>query len=475
MGEEVRSDKSNKKCSKEELKKVIINSYDAILVIDGNGTVILCNPATGSLLDVDPQELVGRNLKDIVKDGIYDRSFALEALKECKVVTGIIKNRHGKKIMATATPVLDIDGKVSIVIVNSRDIGLLEKYLEALEEESKITEDRYKTVAEYLGQRELKQDEVVAKSQIMKDIIEKCTQVAKSDSTVMLFGESGTGKEVIARYVHCNSPRAQEPFIPVNCAAIPTELLESEFFGYSAGAFTGASSRGKPGLVEIANKGTLFLDEIGDLPLTMQSKLLRVIETGEVQRLGSTTTYKTDIRLVCATNKNLKEMVQEGLFREDLYYRINVIPIKLPPLRERPEDIIILAEKFLQEYNRKYGLNKSLSESAIRYLTEYDWPGNVRELRNVIERMVVTSVGNKLELEDDITLFPISAKEPDKSLVVSSIYKGPLKNYLKKVEEEYIDQVLAECNGRVGEAARRLGIHRTALYRKKKQRSLMMR
>ncbi len=458
---------SQKYCSREDLKQVIINSYDAIFVIDGLANVILCNPATGRLLDVNPQELIGKRVNDLVKQGIYDHSIALEALESRSVVTGILKNRHGNPVMCTGTPILDEKGEVVIVVINSRDIELVEKYLEALDKESRKA-DRYKAAAEYLSERDLKQDIVIARSQRMKDIIEHCTLVAKSDSTVMLFGESGTGKEVMARFIHRNSPRAKEPFITVNCAAIPAELLESEFFGYVSGAFTGANSRGKPGLLEIAHKGTLFLDEIGDLPLAMQSKLLRVIETGEVQRLGSTNIFKTNIRLVGATNKDLQAMVNEELFRSDLYYRLNVIPITLPSLRERPEDILVLAEKFLEEYNRKYALQKTLTPNAISAFLDYSWPGNVRELRNVIERLAVTSIENKLEFEHDSLLDPKGYVKDADELPQGSVYKGPLKSYLKKVEEEYIDQVLAECDGRIGETAGRLGIHRTMLYRKMK-------
>lgn len=454
--------------SRDKLQAVMGNSYDALLVTNGNGTVIMCNTATGRLLDADPEELVGQNVRELTENGIYDRSVVLEALQSHTVVHRMLKNRHGEKIIATATPIMNGNGEVSIVIVNLRDAGVVEKYLEIFDKERKKA-DRYKTEAEYLSEEDLKQDVVIARSQIMKDIIEHCTLVAKSDSTVMLFGESGTGKEVIARFIHRNSLRAKEPIIPVNCAAIPAELLESEFFGYAAGAFTGANSRGKPGLFEIAHKGTLFLDEIGDLPLAMQSKILRVIETGEVQRLGSTNICKTNIRLVCATNKNLEDMVAKGRFRSDLYYRINVIPITLPSLRERPEDIVVLAEKFLEEYNCKYNLQKTFRPSVIRSLLEYEWPGNVRELRNVIERLVVTSVGDRLDFGNSVLLLPEESVKETGKLPAAPVYKGTLKNYLKKVEEEYIDQVLAECNGRIGEAAERLGIHRSMLYRKRKQ------
>jgi transcriptional regulator with PAS, ATPase and Fis domain len=287
----------------------------------------------------------------------------------------------------------------------------------------------------------------------------------------MLFGESGSGKEVVAKYIHWYSPRAKEPFIPVNCAAVPSELMESEFFGYVSGAFTGANAKGKPGLFEIAHKGTLFLDEIGELPLIMQSKLLRVIETGEVQRLGSTSVFRTDVRLIAATNRDLQAMVTQKLFRHDLYYRLNVIPIFLPPLRERPEDILALAEKFLEEFNRKYGLKKELAPHAVQALLNYNWPGNVRELRNVIERLVVTTTGNHLDFEDDILISKRMLITPSDDIApqaAAPVYRGALKNVLKAVEEEYINRVLAECNGRRGEAAQKLGIHRTVLYRKTK-------
>lgn len=453
-------------CSREDLKQVIISSYDAIMVTDGNGNIILCNPATGKLLDIDARELIGKNVRELSKSGLYNPSIVEKALDAREVFTGILKNRHGDQIMATATPIFDDDGSISIVVVNSRDIEVVEKFLAALEKETEKSA-RYKTAAEYLSERDASQQQVVAKSRKMLKIVESCSHIARSDSTVMLYGESGTGKEVMARYIHRNSPRAGEPFIPVNCAAIPSELLESEFFGYVAGAFTGANSRGKPGLLEIAHKGTLFLDEIGDLPLSMQSKLLRVIETGAVQRLGSTTVFQTNIRIIAATNRDLQGMVQQKLFRSDLYYRLNVIPIELPSLRERPEDILVLAERFLNEFNRKYALNKEFTPGAVHALLGYNWPGNVRELRNVIERLVVTSTSDQLNFESDALLGKRRAEEKDESIPAApGFYEGTLKNVLKKVEEEYINQVLAECNGRIGEAAQRLGIHRTMLYRK---------
>jgi len=446
-----------------DLDQVIINSYDALFVTDKFGNVLLANPASGKLLGVTTEELVGSNVKDLVKKGIYDRSTTWEAIETRSVVTGLIVSWHGVNVMATSTPLMDQNGEITMVITNSRDKDLVDNFLAVLEEERK-TVNRYKTAVEYLSEGDLDPKATVAESQQMRQIIATSNVIAKTDSTVLLLGESGTGKEVIARHIHRNSLRAQEPFIPVNCAAIPHELLESEFFGYVRGAFTGASAQGKPGLFEIADKGTLFLDEIAELPLAMQSKMLRVLETGEIQRLGGTTLQKTNVRLIAATNRDLKTMVDQELFRSDLYYRLNVIPIYLPPLAERPEDILVLAQKFLEELNRKYALTKKFTSQTTEAFLNYSWPGNVRELRNVIERLVITSPGDQLHFEAHTLVGgETSAKTAD------SRYRGTLKSVIKAVEEEYINQVLSECNGRVGEAARRLGIHRTMLYRKLKQ------
>ena len=299
--------------------------------------------------------------------------------------------------------------------------------------------------------------------------------VAKTDSTVMLYGESGTGKDVIAKYIHRLSKRKDAAFISLNCAAIPENLVESELFGYEKGAFTGADKKGKHGLFEIADKGTLFLDEIAELPLYLQPKLLRVIENGEVRSIGATVDKKVDVRLIAATNKNLKQMVENNLFRQDLFYRLNVIPITIPPLRDRPEDILVLAQKFLDELNKKYKCNKFFGPRITDSLMKYHWPGNVRELKNIVERLFITSPdleingydsvivshGERYADEEDLQLnADLSAIESNKNV--------KLKEFLAEAEEYYIEKVIEECNGSISEAANRLGIHRSVLYRKRK-------
>jgi len=449
------------------LQQIIDNSYDSMFVTDRCGNVLFASTGSRIFMEAKAEEMIGKNVMDFAKDGIYNWSPTLKAIKTRLVVSGIVTNSHGVQQMVTSKPVMDENGEIVMVITNARDKDLVDQYITALEKE-RTTAKRYKTAVEYLIEVNLENNEIVAESQQMRQIIKMSNVIARTDSTVMLIGDTGTGKEVMAKHIHRTSLRSKEPFIPVNCAAIPHELLESEFFGYIRGAFTGANPQGKPGLFEIADKGTLFLDEIAELPLSMQSKLLRVIESGEAQRLGDTNIYQTNVRLIAATNRDLKVMISQNQFRSDLYYRLNVIPISLPPLKERPEDILALAYKFLGELNRKYALRKVFSSQAVQAFQNYNWPGNVRELRNVIERLVITSAGDNLNFEDDFLVNSKACLKTEESFPKTpKAYQGTLKNVIKAVEDEYINQVLMECGGRVGEAAKRLGVHRTMLYRKK--------
>ncbi|AFQ43692.1 sigma-54 interaction domain-containing protein [Desulfosporosinus meridiei] len=450
------------------LQQIIDNSYDSIFVTDKYGNVLLANSGTGVFMGYTTEELIGKNVENLVKKGAYDWSPTMKAIKTRTVVSGIVRNKHGIQEMATSKPLLDEKGEIVMVITNARDKDLVEEYIAALEKERSIVH-RYKTAVEYLSEVDSGNKEIVAESPQMKQIIKTSNVIAKTDSTVMLIGETGTGKEVMARHIHRNSYRSKEPFIPVNCAAIPHDLLESEFFGYVRGAFSGANPQGKPGLFEIADKGTLFLDELAELPLSMQSKLLRVLESSEIKRLGDTNIHNINVRFIAATNRDLKTMINQKQFRSDLYYRLNVIPINLPALKDRPEDILAFAHKFLEELNKKYSLKKQFSTQATQLLFNYNWPGNVRELRNVIERLVITSSSDILNFdEDSLVNRKPSLKNEQRCQQISRDYQGTLKNVIKSVEEEYINQVLAECGGRIREAAQRLGIHRTMLYRKLK-------
>lgn len=304
--------------------------------------------------------------------------------------------------------------------------------------------------------------EILGTSLLMKKILQLVDRVAPSSSTVLILGESGTGKELIAHRIHELSPRKDKPFIAVHCAALPESLLASELFGHERGAFTGATER-KIGRFERAHQGTLFLDEIGEISSDMQVKLLRVLQEGEFERLGGAKTIKVDVRLIAATNKNLRAEVEAGRFREDLYYRINVIEIKLPPLRERKEDIPLLAQHFIDYFSNRSG-NRSLSitPDALKQLSDYDWPGNIRELRNIVERMVVLSSGESL----DMAALPEDIRPKSNSAVTGSNLSISSSASLSDMEKEHIKLKLAECKGNKSKAADALGISRRTLYRK---------
>ena len=450
------------------LEHIFAKSYDSILVTDKDGNVLMANPAASRLLDIPMSEIVETNVQTLVQRGVYNRSMALEAAETRSMITGVIRTRAGLNLMSTSTPLLDEDGNVTIVITNSRDKDLVDQFIASLDME-RAKADRYKNEVAYLRDQTLEKDQIIGGSVMMQELILQFSMIAKVDSTVMLLGESGTGKEVFAKYIHRKSYRCNEPFIAINCAAIPETLMESELFGYDKGAFSGANIQGKAGLLEIADKGTLFLDEIAELPLQLQSKLLRVLETSEVRRLGGITQKKINIRVIAATNRNLKRLVRENKFREDLYYRLNVVPITIPPLRERPGDILELAHAFLNDLNKKYGYNKAFSATILDGLTCYQWPGNIRELRNVVERLFITTVGDVITQEDEYSptnsILPI-AIVPHESRIP---FGGTLRDALQITEKQYIRQVLADCDGRICAAADRLGIHRTVLWRKLKE------
>ena len=456
--------KSRKSLGQKELERIVTEHSNSISLHDKYGNILL------NFLGVKVSNLVGLNAKDLSNE--YDWSPSQKAVQTRSPVTGVVGTKYGRKQIVNATPLLDEKGDISLVVVTALDKELIDRYKEMLNKDNSL-EESYKITIDYLSESNFSDNAIIAESPEMVKVLKTSKTVAKTDSTVMLIGESGTGKEVIARYIHRNSLRANQPFIPVNCAAIPQELMESEFFGYVKGAFTGANAQGKAGLFEIAHNGTLFLDEIAELPLSMQPKLLRVLETGEIKRLGDNKTKKVNVRLIAATNRDLKAMIDQKQFRSDLYFRLNVVPITLPSLRSRPDDILPLAYSILKELNLKYGLNKKFTNQAIEAFFEYSWPGNVRELRNVIERMVVTSVGDDLYLEDSL-LDKVSV--PNNNSAISenkeTIYKGTLKSVLAEVEKDYIKQVLKQCGGKVSEAAKILGIHRSVLYRKMEKYSL---
>ncbi len=341
-----------------------------------------------------------------------------------------------------------------------------------LSKENVILSEQNKTLLEEIG-KGYNFNNIVGKSDAMKSILELTDKLAKDgQSTVLITGESGTGKELVARAIHFNGPRSAKPFIPINCATLTQNLLESELFGHEKGSFTDAYKQ-KLGKLELADKGTLFLDEVGTLPLDLQSKLLRVLQEKEFTRVGGTENIKIDVRIIAATNTNFEKAIEEGKFREDLFYRLNVLPIHLPPLRQRRDDISLLIDHFLKKYNSMKNKNIKLSKEAIELLQNADWRGNIRELENVIERLVLVADKDNIEVKELTKYNIINTKHGVPSKNKDLPMKNLIKNISKEYEKELIQKTLQKYNGNVTKASKELGIARETLHRKIKSLNLL--
>jgi PAS domain S-box-containing protein/TyrR family helix-turn-helix protein len=372
---------------KAEVDAIIEASFDSIFVTDAKANVLSINEAYTRITGIKAEDILGKNMYDLVEEGWYDCSATIEVIETHKPVTFTQKVKTGKTIVVTGNPIFNDEGELVRILTNGRDVTELMQLKQEVEQAHSLR----RHYEEELQKVNMNSGEVVINSRKSREIMDLIVRLGKVDSTVIIYGESGVGKEIFARELHKHGLRKDRPLISINCAAIPESLLESELFGYEGGAFSGAKKGGKMGLFEIAHKGTLFLDEIGEIPMPIQTKLLRVIQEKELLRLGGSNPIPIDVRIITATNRNLAEMVKKKQFRQDLYYRLNVVPIYVPPLRERKEEIPPLALKFLQKFNDQYNLQKKLDEKLIDKLINYEWPGNIRELRNVIERAMVTS------------------------------------------------------------------------------------
>ncbi len=372
------------------LRKILDNSHDEIYVTNSEGIVIYVNNACEKHYGIKAADIIGKKSEELSQLNYWAPRVSPIAIKRKRSFTLEQRTCTGKTLLTTATPIFDNDGKIEYIVENSRDITESEGIKHELEISKKLLK-RYKDEVEILRRKEMSIPNLMCKNKKMESILDLTRRIAAVDSIVLLLGESGTGKSLLAKYIHKNSPRKSGPFITVNCASIPSELMESELFGYSRGAFTGASEKGKAGLFELASDGTIFLDEIGELPLKMQAKLLQVLHEGQYFKVGGREIKKLNCRVIAATNRNLEQMMERGEFREDLYFRLNIFEIVLPPLRERREEVAPLASYFLNKYNEKYRLNHKISQRCLDIFEQYHWPGNVRELENIIERLVVVT------------------------------------------------------------------------------------
>ena len=381
-----------------ERDAIIDSSSDGLFVCDGHATVIRMNPASERIHQTEAEAVVGKNMVDLIDEGFIDRSAALEAV-ETKTVVNLLQKKGNRKLISTATPVLNDAGEIIRVVVSEQDITQFENLQRQLEQEQEIKHQLQHQLVE-MQQDILNTHEIIARSGNMVKALERALKASKVDSSILITGESGVGKGVIANLIHKSSSRAEKPLIRINCGAIPETLIESELFGYEKGAFTGAQANGKLGHLELADCGTLFLDEIAELPLASQVKLLRFLENGRLTRLGGTQPRFVDARIIAATHRDLKKMVDEGTFRHDLFYRLKVIPITIPPLRDRRECLLPLLRHYIDTFARKIGSVKRLSQAAIDALMAYTYPGNVRELMNICEQVVVMSEMEIIDRQD---------------------------------------------------------------------------
>lgn len=361
-----------------ELNSIIENCPECITVMDSTGNTMRVNKAFEEVTGIKSNEVLGKNVAELEKEGFFKPSIFGIVKKEKRVIS-LIQEGKAWSAIATGAPIYDEQGRLSRVVSNARELREIQEITTYVKTDSKETDSESKIVAE---------------SNEMRNIMNLAKQIAVVDSNILITGESGVGKGVLARYIHMNGSRKNGEFVEINCSAIPDSLLESELFGYESGAFTGAKQKGKPGLIEIADKGTLFLDEIGEIPMMMQVKLLNFLQSHKIMRIGGTKEKKVDIRVIAATNKNLTQLVAENKFREDLFYRLNVIPIHIPPLRDRVEDIYPAACYFAEKYCNKYHKKIEFTDEFLETLKHYEWKGNMRELENYMERIVVTSSDN---------------------------------------------------------------------------------
>lgn len=438
---------------------ILDNIYNGVMITDPEGKIIFFSKTYGNFLGIDPQKTIGKNCTEVIENTRMD----------IVAKTGIPEIDQPHRIMGQDMVVqripIKVEGKLiavygQVMFKDVRDVQALARKLNFLE--SKV--ELYEKELENLRSSKYTINHIVGKSEKIIELKKSALKAAQTNAPVLIIGESGTGKELFAHAIHYASDRRPYPFIRLNCAAIPKDLLEAELFGYEPGAFTGAGSKGKPGKFELAHRGSIFLDEISELPLEMQPKLLRVLEEKETERLGGTRLTKCDFRLIAATQENLEKCVEEGRFRKDLYYRLNVIPIQIPPLRERKEDISIIVDHLILTLSKDFGTNiTKISAEVLNIFENYDWPGNVRELSNILERILYSIGDESIQIRN----LPIFLQ----SMATASTRLQPtlLKRLRDDMEKEALLHAIRISKDNKNRAAKLLGIHRTALYKKMKR------
>lgn len=444
--------------SLDAMKDIVDNVYQGMVLVDKEGRVLKW--CYEKLLGIKEEDVLGKHVDEAIENTRLHVVVKTGQKELCE-----IQRIQGRDMLANRFPIIE-DGEVigaigTVLFRNIEELRAITKKVEMLEK----TVNKYRNEISKMYSAKYTFENIITQNVDMIELKEFAARVANSDSTVLIQGESGTGKEFFAHAIHNASNRRYAPFVQINCAAIPHELLESELFGYEGGAFTGAKKEGKIGKLELANGGTVLMDEISSMPMSMQAKLLRVLEEREIERIGGNTKVKIDVRIIACTNENLKTAVKQGKFRNDLFYRLNVVEINIPPLRERMDDIPVLCDEILSQLVRNMGFTyKTVTDRAVEALKLHSWPGNVRELRNVLERAANMSSGNLITLEDLPDYIKSNVKDR-----VSKADKSCLKTRVIDTELDAIIEALEKTNGNRTEAAKLLGIHRTGLYKKIKK------
>ena len=445
----------------ERLDAIIENSFDGIYITDNKANTIKVNKSYEVITGLKKEEVLGKNMIDLIKNNVISISGSVLALQKKEPITLQQEFKTGKKALITSSPVFDKKGNIIMVVTNVRDLTEIYKLKKEVEKNSLLTKKNINIKSTSIKENE----KIICVDENSKQVLNIAKKVAGLDTTVMLIGQTGVGKELFANYILNNSNRKNEPFIKVNCGAISPSLAESELFGYEKGSFTGADKKGKAGIFEAANNGTVFLDEVGELPLSLQVKLLRVIQEREIERVGGTKSIKVNVRIIAATNADLEQLVENNLFRKDLYYRLMVFPIYIPPLKERKEDIIPLINLFKDTFNNKYGFNKSFSNEALEFLKEQEWKGNIRELRNVVERGLILS-------DNVVTTKDLNFPKYNKDIIKD--FKLPktdnLKELIEQIELAYINKAYEKYKN-VRQAAESLNMDPSTFVRKRKKYS----
>ena len=469
------------------LETIFEQSADGLLICDSQGVILRMNQSAEKLNGVKASEVVGKDVRSLVKEGQIDRSATQEVLETRRQVTVIQTTpRSGYTLLVTATPVFDGTREVAFVVVNERDISLIENMRQELVKTRKESEKIREKLTE-LTLLELQENDIVAQSSSMRQTLGLALKLARIDAShILIQGESGTGKGLLAKFIHKHSSRSKKSFIQINCAALPENLLEAELFGYEKGAFTGARESGKAGLFELASGGTLFLDEIAEMSPLIQAKLLKCLDDHEITPVGGTTAKKIDCTILAATNRNLEHRILEKKFRLDLLHRLNTFTLSIPPLRERPEDILELVAIGLKKCNKKYNRRTHIGYKAFEVLKSYGFPGNVRELNNIVKQAVVMSERRLLDdyiIEATATttpsaksqILPIEASEKASTLKKKFTSNGKLTlpEKLCAVEYDIMRQAAMTCQT-TREAAVFLGISQPSVVRKLKKHGISM-